>query len=84
MTSKVYCFGAKYEGQASDPTFADVALPRDVGVSGATAIAAGGSQSCAITGATIQCWGGALLGQLGNGTIGVYPMAQPMVDLALP
>jgi alpha-tubulin suppressor-like RCC1 family protein len=37
-------------------------------ISGATAIAAGGLNGCAIVNGAVQCWGSNDLGQLGNGT----------------
>ena len=75
----VDCWGANFFGQLGSGTSSGpetcngmacsttpVAVP---GLSGVRAIAAGGSESCALlTGGTIECWGDNTFGELGIGT----------------
>lgn len=58
-TGTVRCWGNNSEGQLGDGTTKPRPTPVTVlGVSGATAIAAGGATTCAVvTGGQLQCWG---------------------------
>ena len=65
------CWGRNDSGQVGDGSTKDRSTPVDVAglASGVSAIAVGGSHSCAITTAqSVKCWGGNSNGQLGNGT----------------
>lgn len=66
---RVACWGANDSSQLGTGS-ADGRTPRYVqGIaSGATAICAGGSHSCAVVGGGVKCWGANDTGQLGNGS----------------
>ncbi len=67
----VKCWGRNNLGQLGDSTQVDRSTPEGVlGLTtGITAITAGMSHGCAVTGAgNVKCWGWNLNGQLGNGT----------------
>ena len=75
----VECWGANYYGQLGDGTYtgpqtcssgACSTTPVAVsGLSGATAIATGGNDTCALLlGGTVDCWGDNTYGELGDGT----------------
>ncbi len=67
-TGRVKCWGANEHGQLGDGTTRDSAVPVDVPLSGATAIAAGYAHTCAAAGGGVRCWGDNTTGALGDGT----------------
>lgn len=73
----VWCWGRGAEGQVGNPPETRTTPARIEGITGATAIAVGMYDSCAITGGSVRCWGAGSQGQLGNGgTVGsVVPVA---------
>ena len=80
--TSVWCWGMNSSGQVgngppTDPLVINGSLPNILttpvaasGLSGALALTAGGSSSCAqLSGGTAACWGHNNMGQLGDGTI---------------
>lgn len=81
----VSCFGKNDLGQLGDGAIADrPTTPGPVsGLSGATAIAAGGNRTCALLGTdSLVCWGDASQGQLGDGRTGMGIVARTPVAIA--
>jgi len=68
-SGKVICWGLNDKGQLGDGSRINRTTPVEVkGLDGVTAIAAGGSLTCALAGGGVKCWGENLSGQLGDGT----------------
>jgi alpha-tubulin suppressor-like RCC1 family protein len=65
----VQCWGKGDEGQLGQAGVASVGLVDATGISGATAISAGGRSTCAVVDGTARCWGYNENGQLGNGSV---------------
>ncbi len=77
----VRCWGANGQGQLGNgSTGAGGPTPVTVtGIAGATAIAAGRDQTCAVVAnGAVRCWGANWAGQLGNGTTSQTPVATPV------
>ncbi len=73
-TGGVKCWGYNYNGQLGDGTTRNRSRPVEVSglTGGATAIAAGGRHSCALTRVGgVKCWGNNSFGQLGEGATGI-------------
>ncbi len=81
----VYCWGDNWEGQLGDGTTA-LSRPTPVavaGLTGATALAAGGSHTCALqSDGTVACWGDNYYGQLGDGTTTSRPTPVAVAGLS--
>jgi len=80
----VSCWGANWQGQLGDGTTTSRSAP--VAVSGlgtgVTGVAAGNVHSCVVTaGGSARCWGGNLLGQVGDGT--TTPRLTPAIVTSL-
>ena len=75
----VKCWGRNIDGQLGTGNTSDSYTPIPVtGLSGVTAVQAGGWHNCAlITGGTIKCWGNNAEGEMGNGTIAT-PQTTPI------
>jgi alpha-tubulin suppressor-like RCC1 family protein len=68
-SGKVKCWGLNDKGQLGDGGWTNRTAPTEVeGLTGVTAIAAGGSHACALSSGGVKCWGENLSGQLGDGT----------------
>ena len=69
LTGTVRCWGDNSHGQLGNKTNIDSLVPVTVkGLSGATAIATGGSHTCAlVSGGKVSCWGWNVFGELGDG-----------------
>ena len=79
----VSCWGSNSLGQLGDGTTTDRFVPTEVpGLSGVTALAAGGNHTCALIAATggVKCWGGNNAGQLGDSTTTASPIPVDVVD----
>ncbi|HEX4334667.1 MAG TPA: Ig-like domain-containing protein [Polyangiaceae bacterium] len=67
-TGAVKCWGDNYFGQIGDGTTTSRTAPVAVsGISGATMVATGRADSCAIVSGALKCWGDGSYGGLGNG-----------------
>jgi alpha-tubulin suppressor-like RCC1 family protein len=66
----VRCWGENTNGQLGDSTQDERHIPTDIAQlsSGVSALAAGGSHSCAVHAGTALCWGANGSGEIGDGT----------------
>jgi alpha-tubulin suppressor-like RCC1 family protein len=65
----IYCWGSNKYGQLGRPPGSDQAVPTKVAsVTGATAVRAGVTNSCAMHDSSLKCWGGNANGEMGIGT----------------
>ncbi len=64
---EVWCWGRNDQGQLGDGTTAPRSRPTPVvGLGAASALAVGGSHSCAIVAGAVWCWGDGEYGQIGS------------------
>lgn len=80
----VMCWGDNSQGQLGDGTNLSSSTPvAVVGVTGATALAAGPySSTCAVVGGGVKCWGSNDHGQLGDGTTDDSNVPVPAVGVS--
>lgn len=76
----VYCWGLNRNGQLGDGSRLDRLSPRQI-TTGASALAAGNSHTCAIAGREVLCWGDNGFGQVGDGTNEARVAPTSVVDL---
>ncbi|MEY4064887.1 MAG: hypothetical protein RIR26_1095, partial [Pseudomonadota bacterium] len=83
-TGAVQCWGDNASGQLGNSSTTDALLPVSVGsLSGAAAVSAGGTTSCALVRSVesgtvfgrVKCWGNNPSGMLGNGSVSTYSTA---------
>ena len=75
---RVVCWGENTRGQVGDGTTTSSLAPVQAGISGATAVAAGGQTTCAIVEAGIRCWGRSDLGQTGDASRYAFTPVDPV------
>jgi len=69
-TGGAWCWGSNFDGQLGNGTTALPYIPVNTGLTGVSAVSAGGWHSCALTGGAVRCWGYNGYGQLGNNSTG--------------
>jgi alpha-tubulin suppressor-like RCC1 family protein len=69
LAPQTWCWGANGAGQLGDGTTTARLTPTAIGLTTATALDAGGDETCALlTDHTVKCWGANDHGQIGDGT----------------
>ena len=71
------CWGSNTQGQLGNGTTSESLVPVPITLTGVTAIAVGGTFSCAIQGGAVLCWGSNAHGELGNGAVNATPNPTP-------
>jgi alpha-tubulin suppressor-like RCC1 family protein len=81
-TGDVYCWGSNDSGQLGNGSTTNSLAPVAVTLPApATAVACGGSHSCAVAGGALYCWGENPSGELGNGTTTSSELPGPVAGL---
>jgi len=67
----IKCWGYNDRGELGDGVTTQYTFPQPVvGLTGASAIAAGDDDTCALVGGSVWCWGDNRVGQVGDGLLG--------------
>ena len=85
VSGGVQCWGSNIYGQGGNNSMANNSLVPVQAIpagSGATAVSAGTTHSCAAVAGGVQCWGENSEGQLGNGVVSATPSRVPVQAIA--